>query len=429
MKRFIVGVLVFALMLLGPIAEAGDKRHSKHGSKTHAAKVAKAKVTKAKIVKAKSGKVRLAKVQDSKGKKSVKAGKTKKYAQASKAKRSAQAKQGKTGRKFVATKNQRHTARSSAAQHAGASSRIARYAPGPVEAVRADSLRFDYGDALTDGELELRSAAALVVDQKTGEALFAKNSDASAPIASITKLMTALVTLDAGLDLNYEIEIGLQDVDHLKGTSSRLPLGATLTRGELLNLALIASENRAAAALSRAYPGGREAFVVAMNRKAATLGMLNTHYVDGTGLSSSNRSTAADLARLVDAASHYSLVRQITSTGSYGVTVPGQRVVRIRERGKTRRVSVPVQRNLAFYNTNALTRTGQWDIGVSKTGYINEAGHCLVMQARIAERKVIIVLLDSLGKMSRIGDANRIRHWLENGANGRLASRRALPPV
>jgi D-alanyl-D-alanine endopeptidase (penicillin-binding protein 7) len=166
-----------------------------------------------------------------------------------------------------------------------------------------------------------------------------------------------------------------------------------------------------------------------MNRKAAALGMHNTHYVDGTGLSSSNRSTAADLARLVDAASRYSLVRQITSTGSYGVTVPGQRVVRIRERGKTRRVSVPVQRNLAFYNTNALTRTGQWDIGVSKTGYINEAGHCLVMQARIAERKVIIVLLDSLGKMSRIGDANRIRHWLENGANGRLASRRALPPV
>jgi hypothetical protein len=152
MKRFIVGVLVFALMLLGPIAEAGDKRHSKHGSKTHAAKVAKAKVTKAKIVKSKSGKVRLAKVQYSKGKKSVKAGKTKKYAQA---------KLGKTGRKFVATKNQRHAARSSAAQHAGASSRIARYAPGPVEAVRTDSLRFDYGDALTDGELELRSAAAL----------------------------------------------------------------------------------------------------------------------------------------------------------------------------------------------------------------------------------------------------------------------------
>ncbi len=413
MKRFIVGVLVFALMLLGPVAEAGTKRHAKHGHKPHATKISKS---------SKAPKVRLAKTKQAK--KLVKAQRSKAFAQTTPGKHTQRIASAKKNKQMARAGMGRHNAR-----HAGVSSRIARHTEAQETRISPSTMRLDYGDALTGGELELRSAAALVIDQKTGEALYAKNSNASAPIASITKLMTALVTLDAGLPLDDELNIGMQDVDHLKGTGSRLPLGATLTRGELLNLALIASENRAAAALSRAYPGGRDAFVAAMNRKAASLGMNNTFYVDGTGLSSSNRSTAADLAHLVDAASRYPLVRQITSTGSYGVTVPGQRIVRIRERGKTRRVSIPAQRNLAFYNTNALTRTGQWDIGVSKTGYIDEAGHCLVMQARIAERKVIIVLLDSWGKMSRIGDANRIRQWLERGANDALASRRITPPV
>ncbi len=251
----------------------------------------------------------------------------------------------------------------------------------------------------------LRSSLALVVDQKTGQPIYAKNPDQQAPIASITKLMTAMVTLDAHMPLDDDITISAQDVDHLKHTRSRLAVGTTLSRGELLHLALIASENRAAAALSRAYPGGRSAFVAAMNRKALELGMDNTHYVDGTGLSSENQSTAADLAKLVSAAYRYPLIREITTTGSYQVDVPvGSRV-----------------RRLVYHNTDALTRYKNWDIGISKTGFINEAGHCLVMQAKIAEKDVIIVLLDSWGRLSRIGDANRIRLWLEHHASRHLA--------
>lgn len=274
-------------------------------------------------------------------------------------------------------------------------------------AARPVSLREMMGEPYTGGELVLRSASVLVVDQGTGEALYAKNPQRPAPIASITKLMTAMVTLDAGLPLNEEITIGPEDIDRLKGTGSRLALGSTLTREALLHLALIASENRAAAALSRAYPGGRTAFIEAMNRKARELGMTHTRFVDGTGLSSGNQSTAADLVKLVDAAYRYPLIRRISTTGSYDLAIPTRNQVR----------------HLAFNNTNLLTRRDDWEIGVSKTGYINEAGHCLVMQAKIAEQKVIIVLLDSWGKLSRIGDANRIRKWLEYGATGRLASR------
>lgn len=278
-----------------------------------------------------------------------------------------------------------------------------------------------YDSALQDGDLDLKSAAALVVDQKSGEALYAKNMDVATPIASITKLMTAMVTLDAGLPLDEEIVVGVEDMDRLKGTGSRLALGTRLTRAELLHLALIASENRAAAALSRAYPGGREAFVSAMNRKAREIGMKQANFVDGTGLNSHNQATAADLAKMVDAAYRYPLIREISSTGSYDVSIPGRKVVRLKEKGKVRRVTREVQRHMAFHNTNSLTRSQDWDIGVSKTGYINEAGRCLVMQASIAERKVIIVLLDSWGKFSRIGDAQRIKKWLEK--DNHVASR------
>ena len=282
-------------------------------------------------------------------------------------------------------------------------------------------MNVNYDDALNGGELALKSAAALVVDQKSGEALYAKNVDVATPIASITKLMTAMVTLDAGLALDEEITISSDDMDRLKGTGSRLALGTRLTRAELLHLALIASENRAAAALSRAYPGGREAFVAAMNRKAHEIGMKQAHFVDGTGLNSQNQATAADLVKMVDAAYRYPMIREISSSGSFDVSVPGHKVVRIRENGKVRRVTREVQRNLAFHNTNALTRSEDWNIGVSKTGYINEAGRCLVMQASIAERKVIIVLLDSWGKFSRIGDAQRIKKWIEK--DNHVASR------
>lgn len=282
----------------------------------------------------------------------------------------------------------------------------------PVEpALRA--MRGVGAETLVGEELALNSSAALVFDQATGAALYAKNIDVPTSIASITKLMTAMVTLDADLSMSEEIQVSKDDVDRLKGTGSRIALGTRLTREELLHLALIASENRAASALSRAYPGGRGAFITAMNRKAREIGMRDSRFVDSTGLNSGNSSTAADLAKLVDAAYRYPLIREISTTGSYDVTVPGTRMVRVKENGKVRKVYHSVQKHLAFTNTNSLTRNEEWEIGVSKTGYINEAGHCLVMQTRIADQPVIIVLLDSVGKWGRIGDAQRIRKWLE----------------
>jgi serine-type D-Ala-D-Ala endopeptidase (penicillin-binding protein 7) len=243
--------------------------------------------------------------------------------------------------------------------------------------------------------LALKSAAAMVLDQQTGATMFGKNTDAVLPIASITKLMTAMVVLDARLPMQETIPISEEDVDTLKGTRSRLRVGTLLTREEMLRLALMASENRAAAALSHAYPGGREAFVAAMNRKAAELGMRDTHFLDPTGLTSANVSTAHDLVKLVDASYHYPTIRNFTTTNRYDVRING--------------------REQTFRNTNRLVQNGSWEIGLSKTGFINEAGRCLVMQARLAEKNVLIVLLDSWGKYTRIGDANRIRKWLESG--------------
>lgn len=301
---------------------------------------------------------------------------------------------GKTAQKRPVSQNAKKTVPASRASAAQASRKPA--------VVRV------HEDTLGDGELSLRSGVVLVVDQETGEALYAKNPDLQAPIASITKLMTAMVVLDSGLSLEEWIEISEEDIDRIKNTRSRLPLGTRLTRGDLLHLALIASENRAAAALSRAYPGGRAAFVEAMNRKARRLGMYHTQFVDGTGLSSANRSTAYDLVKLVNAAYAYPIIRAISTTASYDVHLPQAESLR----------------TLAYTNTNVLTRSKDWNIGVSKTGFINEAGHCLVMQADIAEQRVIIVLLDAMGKLARISDAGRIRAWLENGAIGRYANQR-----
>ena len=246
-------------------------------------------------------------------------------------------------------------------------------------------------------KLSLRSAAAIVQDAQTGEILYGKNASAVAPIASITKLMTAMVVLDAGLDLDQVITISDEDLDALRGTHSRLRLGASLTRDELLRLALMSSENRAAAALGRTYPEGFEAFRQAMNHKAGMLGMSDTHFDDATGLSSANVASAEDLVKLVRAAHRYPLIRDYTTLTAHEVHVGG--------------------RHLAFRNTNRLVASERWDIGLSKTGFTNDAGRCLVLQAKLAEREVIIVLLDSWGKLSRIGDANRIRAWLE--ANSR----------
>jgi len=252
---------------------------------------------------------------------------------------------------------------------------------------------------------KLHSSIALIYDQQTQRPLYTKNSDAQTPIASITKLMTAMVVLDAQQPLDEEISIDVADIDTLKGTHSRLRIGMTLTRSELLKLALMASENRAAAALARTYPGGYNAAIAAMNAKARELGMQNTRFLDPAGLNSNNVSTAHDLVKMVSAARDYPLIHQYTTAASH--SVEGRK-----------------GRELRFVNTNPLVRNASWDIGVSKTGYISEAGRCLVMETTINQRPVIIVLLDSWGKRTRIGDANRIKKWMEsNNTRARMMAR------
>ena len=245
----------------------------------------------------------------------------------------------------------------------------------------------------TTDELDLRSSVALVMDQDTNEILLRKNDSAVLPIASLTKMMTGLIISEAKLPMDEQITITDDDVDTEKHSSSRLKVGTTLSRGELMHLALMSSENRAAHALGRTYPGGLSAFVEAMNAKAQLLGMKDTRYVEPTGLSSRNQSSAQDLALLVNAAYDDATVRQLSTSPEYQVEVGN--------------------RTLQFNTTNRLVKSPDWDIGVQKTGFINEAGQCLVMQARIAGRKLIMVFLDSAGKFSRIGDAERVRRWVE----------------
>ncbi len=240
--------------------------------------------------------------------------------------------------------------------------------------------------------LELRSAVALVIDQDTSEVLLSKNANAVLPIASITKLMTSLIVVEAGQPMSDLMLIDPADIDTEKGSRSRLAIGTELTRGEMLHLALMASENRAANALGRYYPGGVTAIVAAMNRKAAELGMHGTRFVETTGLSSLNQSNANDLARLVIAAHTHPVLRELSTSQQLQVPV-GQRVVQYR-------------------NSNGLIRDPEWAIGLQKTGYISEAGRCLVMQVSMTGRKLVMVLLDSAGKLSRIGDAERIKRWL-----------------
>jgi len=242
---------------------------------------------------------------------------------------------------------------------------------------------------------KLRSSIALIYDERGQRALYSKNADTVAPIASISKLMTAMVVLDAKLPMDEAISISRQDMDMLKGSHSRMRPGMTLTRGELLKLALMASENRAAAALARTYPGGTAAAVARMNAKAQELGMKDTRFLDPTGLNSGNVSTAQDLVKMVLAAQTYEPIHQATTSSSHLAEPAGYSP-------------------LMYKNTNPLVRNASWDIGLSKTGYINEAGRCLVMKATIKQHPVVIVLLDSWGKSTRIGDANRIKKWMES---------------
>jgi D-alanyl-D-alanine endopeptidase (penicillin-binding protein 7) len=251
--------------------------------------------------------------------------------------------------------------------------------------------------AYHDGGVGVESGSALVVDA-TGEVVYAKNPDEIQPIASITKLMTALVVLDAGLPLDETITVTEDDKDHLRNSHSRLLVGSQLTRREALHVALMSSENRAAAALGRTHPAGKAAFIQLMNAKARQLGMHNTHFADTTGLDGGNVSTARDLVKLARAASAHPLIREFSTTAESEIDA-GTR-------------STP----MLYRNSNRLVRGGHWDIQLSKTGYLNEAGRCLVMQAEVAGRPLVFVFLSGPGRQTPMGDANRIRVWLQNGS-------------
>jgi len=245
----------------------------------------------------------------------------------------------------------------------------------------------------------VKSSIAMIVHQETGEIIYQKNAYTKAPIASLTKIMTAMVVLDSGINLNEEVKITSADIDRIKRTGSRIPLGARLTRYELLKFALIASDNRAASALSRSYPTGQKGFIDAMNVKATQLGMFNTVFIDPTGLNKNNVSTARDLVRMAQAAYQYPEIRNLT-TQSKGEINYGKRNYKI-----------------GFVNTNRLVRKGDWDIGLSKTGFIREAGRCLVMQAMVKDEPVIMIFLDSYGKLTRFADAKRVKKWMEKNYN------------
>jgi D-alanyl-D-alanine endopeptidase (penicillin-binding protein 7) len=246
---------------------------------------------------------------------------------------------------------------------------------------------------MTRDSLALASNVALVMDPSNSHVLFQKNANIALPIASITKLMTGMVVIESHQDMNEVIQVTDDDVDRLRFSSSRLRVGSRLPRSKMLHIALMSSENRAASALGRNYPGGIQAFVAAMNAKAKELGMTSTHYVDSTGLSSENVASARDLAKLLLAASRYPILCQYTTD--------------------TRYVVEPGGRTLQYANSNRLVNNPDWEIGIQKTGFINEAGHCLVMQANIDGRSVVMIFLDSKGKYSRLADAKRIRKWLE----------------
>ncbi|MBP6404812.1 MAG: D-alanyl-D-alanine endopeptidase [Ramlibacter sp.] len=279
---------------------------------------------------------------------------------------------------------------------------VSRKAAKPVakrrSVIRAAAPRPSYGQLAglhgTQDLLDLKSSVALVIDQETREVLFSKNDSAVLPIASLTKLMTGLLISEARLPMDEMIAITQDDVDTEKGSTSRLRVGTELSRGELLHLALMSSENRAAHALGRTYPGGLEAFVKQMNARARALGMGDTRYVEPTGLSSRNQSSAKDLATLVTVAYNDPVLRELSTSPGHQVAVGN--------------------RTLQYNNTNRLVKNPEWEIGLQKTGYISEAGQCLVMQAKIAGRKLIMVFLDSAGKLSRLGDAERVRRWVES---------------
>lgn len=395
--------LVLSLVGLAPATAAPAKKAAKHAeaeatpktSKAAGAKVVEAKSkSKGKAAERRTGSAKVEVVSrakaDGKG-----SGKRELAAARTASKRQVVAvKSARKGQRVTATMAARDRAERVAAKESRLSLRTVAHVP-PPGTVRSPRLSFGEmaGLRAVDDPLDLKSSVALVLDQDTQEVLLSKNDHAVLPIASLTKLMTGLIVSDAHLPLDEMVTITEEDVDHEKGSSSRLAVGTTLSRGELMHLALMSSENRAAHALGRTFPGGLQRFVGLMNARAAMLGMKDTRYVEPTGLSSNNRSSAADLALLVRTAAQDPLLRQLSTSTGYEVAV-GSRV-------------------LQYNNTNRLVHNPDWQIGLQKTGYISEAGQCLVMQARVAGRKLIMVFLDSTGKYSRIADAERVRRWVE----------------
>ena len=391
----LMSVALLSCALVVPAAHAAGKKDDKKPVAAASAKKAGAKESAGKtkvVAEAKGGKA-------GKSEKSGKADKAEKTAKGGKADKAVAA--GKHGGKTTVAKAERaeRAERSSSRKHlakagaaAGGAALAAAAVAAPIEPARQSYGQMAGLHAVTD-PLDLQSSVAYVVDQDTHEVLLSKNDQAVLPIASLTKLMTGLLIAQAHLPMDEMITITQDDVDTEKHSSSRLRVGTTLSRSEMMHLALMSSENRAAHALGRTYPGGLSQFVQMMNAKARQLGMKDTRYVEPTGLSSSNQSSARDLALLVGVAHGEPLLREYSTSPGYEVAVG--------------------RRTLQFNNTNRLVKSDNWDIGLQKTGYISEAGRCLVMQAQVSGRKLIMVFLDSAGKFSRIADAERVRHWVE----------------
>ncbi|RGE44112.1 D-alanyl-D-alanine endopeptidase [Comamonas testosteroni] len=384
----LMSVALLSCALAVPAAHAA-------GAKKDAKKPVAAAAAPAKKAVAGKGKV----VAEAKLAKGVKAGKAEKVEKTAKGKAGKEtvAAAGKHGGKATVAKAERaerggkkHLAKAGAA--AGGAALAAAAIAAPVEPARQSFGQMAGLHSVAD-PLDLQSSVAYVVDQDTHEVLLSKNDQAVLPIASLTKLMTGLLIAQARLPMDEMITITQDDVDTEKHSSSRLRVGTTLSRSEMMHLALMSSENRAAHALGRTYPGGLSHFVQLMNAKARQLGMKDTRYVEPTGLSSSNQSSARDLAQLVAVAHGEPLMREYSTSPGYEVAVG--------------------RRTFQFNNTNRLVKSDNWDIGLQKTGYISEAGRCLVMQAHVAGRKLIMVFLDSAGKFSRLADAERVRHWVE----------------
>ncbi|HEY4541157.1 MAG TPA: D-alanyl-D-alanine endopeptidase [Noviherbaspirillum sp.] len=327
----------------------------------------------------------------------TKAGRTQSATKSGSAKKATAAKARKSSVRASRKKVSRQASKPTPARQARAASKRQQLATTPRSPVPVVAPILTAGEQaglhLTSDPLSLKSSVAFVLDQKTHEVLFEKNAQVALPIASLTKLMTALIVVEAGQDLDEVLEVSADDIDRLKNSSSRLRVGTQMTRNEMLHLALMSSENRAASALGRHYPGGLRAFVAAMNARAKALGMRDTRFVDSTGLSSQNVASAQDLAKLALAAYRYPLIREYSTHESHAVDAGGYQ--------------------LQYMNSNRLVRSPDWEIGLQKTGYISEAGRCLVMQARVDGRPVVMVFLDSRGKESRLGDAARVRKWLE----------------